>query len=206
MKILEIGDKLYPKKLLDIYNPPKKLYIMGNLEILSDFGIGIVGTRDASEYGKNITKSLAYGLAKKGINVISGMAKGIDTAAHRGALLAKGKTIAVLGGGFNNIYPKENIELFKNILDRGGAVITEYEENVQAIPENFPKRNRIISGLSSGIVVTEAKERSGSLITADLALEQGKEVFAVPRKYTFKKIKRNKWIDKRRGQTYRKYI
>ncbi len=206
MKILEIGDKLYPKKLLDIYNPPKKLYIMGNLEILSDFGIGIVGTRDATEYGKNITKSLAYGLAKKGINVISGMATGIDTAAHRGALLAKGKTIAVLGGGFNHVYPKENMELFKNILDGGGAVVTEYEENMQAIAKNFPKRNRIISGLSSGIVVTEAKERSGSLITADLALEQGKEVFAVPRRCTLKKFKRNKWINKRRSETYRKHI
>lgn len=192
MKILEIGNKNYPKKLLNIYDPPKKIYVMGNDEILNNFGIGIVGTRDASKYGKNVTKSLAYGLAKKGINIISGMAKGADTEAHRGALLAKGKTIAVLGSGFEHIYPEENIKLFWEIVNSGGVVLTEYEKEAKAKPQNFPRRNRIISGLSSGIVVTEAKEKSGSLITADLALEQGKEVFAVPRKCTFKKFKRDK--------------
>lgn len=206
MKILEIGNKNYPKKLLNIYDPPKKIYVMGNDEILNDFGIGIVGTRNASEYGKSVTRSLSYGLAKKGINIISGMAKGIDTEAHNGALLAKGKTIAVLGSGFEQIYPEENIRLFWEIVNSGGVVLTEYEKEVKAKPQNFPKRNRIISGLSSGIVVTEAKERSGSLITADLALEEGKEVFAVPRKYTFKKFKRDEWVNQRRCKTYGKYI
>ena len=116
MKIIKINDKDYPKKLLNIYDSPKKLYVLGNEKILNDFAIGIVGTRYATLYGKEITKSLAYGLAKRGIAIVSGMARGIDTSAHTGAILANGKTIAVLGGGFNNIYPKENIELFnKNI-------------------------------------------------------------------------------------------
>lgn len=183
MKIIEIGDEEYPKNLLKIYDPPKKLYVMGDESVLSGFGIGIVGTRKPSNYGEEITKSLSYGLAKKGINIVSGLAKGIDTAAHIGALIAKGKTIAVLGSGFDNIYPKENMDLVLRIIDEGGTVVTEYEQDMKPMPQNFPKRNRIISGLSSGIVVTEAPKRSGSLITADIALEEGKEVFAVPRKY-----------------------
>lgn len=180
MENLNIGDKDYPKRLSKIYNPPKKLYVLGNEEILNNFAIGIVGTRNASQYGKEITKSLAYGLAKRGIVIVSGMARGIDTSAHIGAILAKGKTIAVLGGGFNHIYPKENIGLFNKIIDSGGAVVTEYAEEILPIATNFPKRNRIISGLSQGIVVTEAGENSGSLITADLALNEGRDVFAVP--------------------------
>ncbi len=180
MKVIEITQKEYPKSLLKIYDPPKKLYVMGDESILNNFGIAIVGSRNATDYGRKITKSISYGLAKKGINIISGMAKGIDSEAHIGALLAKGKTVAVLGSGFDYIYPKENINLFWKIIENGGAVITEYEKNVRPIPTNFPKRNRIISGLSSGVVVTEATEKSGSLITADCALEEGKEIFAVP--------------------------
>lgn len=180
MKILKFGDKFYPKQLKEIYDPPKKLYIMGDEKILDNFGIAIVGTRNASSYGLHITKAISFGLAKKDINIISGMAKGIDEAAHEAAIMAKGKTIAVLGSGFNHIYPKENIKLFWEIINSGGTVITEYEPNIKARPEYFPKRNRIISALSKGVVVTEAPKRSGSLITADLALEQGKEVFAVP--------------------------
>lgn len=172
-----------------MYDAPEKLYIMGNEKILNDFGIGIVGTRYPTEYGIQITKSLAYGLVRKNINIISGMAKGIDTVAHEMAIMAHGKTIAVLGGGLSNIYPKENKRLFLEIINSGGAVITEYEENAKAMPENFPKRNRIISALSNGVVVTEAPERSGSLITADFALEQGKEVFAVPGNANSKKSK-----------------
>lgn len=177
---MKYGEKNYPENLLEIYDPPKKLYVMGNVEILNNFGIGIVGTRRPTEYGVQITKSIAYGLARKNINIISGMAKGIDSSAHVSAIMAKGKTIAVLGSGFNNIYPKENIKLFCEIINSGGAVVSEYAEDVKAVPQNFPKRNRIISALSSGIVVTEATKRSGSLITADFALEQGKEVFAIP--------------------------
>lgn len=181
MKSVRKGEKNYPKQLMEIPDPPEILYILGNEAILGNFGIGIVGTRNSSKYGEEITRSLAYGLAKERVNIISGLAIGIDTAAHTGALLAKGKTIAVLGGGFGNIYPRENIELIKSIINSGGAVITEYEINEKPAPQNFPRRNRIISGLSSGVIVTEAKERSGSLITADFALEQGREVFAVPR-------------------------
>ena len=119
-------------------------------------------------------------MAKYNVNVVSGMAKGIDSAAHIGTIMGKGKTIAVLGSGFKHIYPKENIKLFNEIIDSGGAIITEYEENIYPVPENFPRRNRIISGLSRGIVVVEAGKRSGSLITAEIALEEGREVFAVP--------------------------
>lgn len=180
MKVIKFEDEDYPKNLRKIYNPPKKIFVMGDEKILNGFGIGIVGTRNASRYGKEITKALSFGLAKKGINIISGMAIGIDTEAHRGALFAKGKTIAVLGSGFKNIYPKENEELFYKILDSGGAIVTEYEEEEKARPCNFPERNRIISGLSEGIVVTEAPKKSGSMITADIALDEGKEVFAVP--------------------------
>ena len=180
MKIIEIGDEEYPSNLLNIYNPPKKIYAVGNTQILNEFGIAIVGTRYPSKYGEETSKSLSYNLAKYNVNIISGMAKGIDAASHKGCIMGKGKTIAVLGSGFNHIYPKENLKLYREIIKNGGVVITEYEEDVFPKPENFPKRNRIISGLSRGVVVVEAAKRSGSLITAELALEQGKEVFAVP--------------------------
>ena len=165
---------------MEIYNPPQKIYVAGNYKILNDFSISVIGTRSASKYGKEMSKALSFGLAKKGINVVSGMARGIDTQAHIGALVAKGKTIAVLGSGFKYIYPKENERLFQSIVNLGGAVLTEYEEEIKPFPENFPKRNRIISGISKGVVIVEAPEKSGSLITADIALEQGREVFAVP--------------------------
>ena len=194
-KIIKIGDENYPKNLLNLHEPPQRLYVLGNENILNNFSLAIVGTRIPTLYGIKITKSLSYGLAKQGINVVSGMAKGIDTSAHIGTLMAKGRTIAVLGSGFQNIYPKENIDLLKEIINKGGAVVTEYEEDILPLPQNFPRRNRIISGLSQGVIVTEAKEKSGSLITADLALDQGKEVFAVPRKRTIKKLQRNEWTD-----------
>lgn len=180
MKIIEKNDKSYPKKLLEIYNPPERLYIIGDEKILNEFSIAIVGVRNCTKYGKEIAKSLAYNLSKYGVNIISGMAKGIDSFAHIGTIMGNGKTVAVLGSGFNHIYPKENIQLFNEIIKSGGAVVTEYEENILPLPENFPKRNRIISALSEGVVVVEAGKRSGSLITAEIALEEGKEVFAVP--------------------------
>lgn len=180
MKIIKLGDKEYPEKLLNIYNPPKKLYVLGNETILNEFGIAIVGSRNCTRYGEQTAKSLAYNLAKNSINVISGMAKGIDSAGHIGCIMGKGKTIAVLGSGFNHIYPKENTYLFKQIINSGGIVITEYEPNTLPNKENFPRRNRIISGLSQGVVVIEAAEKSGSLITAEIALDEGKDVFAVP--------------------------
>ena len=180
MKIIKIGDKDYPKKLQNIFNPPKKLYILGNEKILNNFSIAMVGARYCSKYGENTAKCIAYNLAKYNVNVISGMARGIDTASHKGTILGKGKTIAILGSGFNHIYPKENIQLLEDIIRNGGAIITEYSENTYPEPQNFPERNRIISGLSDGVVVVEAAKRSGSLITAELALEQGRDVFAVP--------------------------
>ena len=180
MKIINIGDKEYPKNLLRIYEPPKSLYILGDDKILNDFGIAIVGSRKCTKYGEQIAKSLAYNLAKLNINIISGFARGIDTASHIGCIMTKGKTIAVLGSGFNNIYPKENIKLLNKILDTGGAIITEYEPNMKPYAKNFPRRNRIISGLSHGVVIVEAAEKSGSLITAELALNEGKEIFVIP--------------------------
>lgn len=180
MKIIKLGDSEYPQSLLDIYDPPKQLYVLGDDKILNEFGIAIVGSRNCTKYGEQTAKSLSYNLAKYNINVISGMARGIDSAAHTGCIIGNGKTIAVLGSGFNHIYPKENKSLFNEILENGGAVITEYEPNTMPNAENFPRRNRIISGLSKGVVVVEARERSGSLITAELALNEGKEVFAVP--------------------------
>lgn len=180
MKVINKRDENYPKALLNISNPPEKLFVLGNETILDNFGIAIVGSRNCTKYGEEVAKSIAYNLSKYNINVVSGMAKGIDSAAHIGTIMGKGKTIAVLGSGFKHIYPKENMELLKDIINSGGAVITEYEEDTLPKPENFPKRNRIISALSQGVVVVEAGKRSGSLITAEIALEEGKEVFAVP--------------------------
>lgn len=183
MKIIKITDNNYPEKLRNIAIPPKQLYVLGDETILNEFGLAIIGCRQYSDYGKKIAKNLSFKLAKQGINIISGMARGIDGFAHMSCLSAGGKTIAVLGSGFNNIYPKENIEIFKEIIKRGGAVITEYSPDTKPLANNFPNRNRIISGLAEGIIVVEARRRSGTLITVEYALEQGKDIFAVPRKY-----------------------
>lgn len=182
MKIekIEQNDKYYPKNLLGIYNPPEQLYILGNKEILNSFNIAIIGCRLNTKYGENVAKKLAFKLSKLGVVVTSGLAKGIDTYSHIGCLNAREKTIAVLGSGFYNIYPKENIKIAKQIIENGGVIISEYEPNEKPRKENFPSRNRIISGISNGVVVVEAKEKSGTFITVDLALEQGKNIFAVP--------------------------
>ena len=184
MKIEEIfiENKEYPEQLRNIYDPPLKLYVLGNKQILNQKGIAIVGTRKATEYGKKVAFQFAKELCKKGINIISGLALGIDTYAHMGALQPEctGKTIAVLGSGLDEIYPKENIDLAKQIIKSGGCIISEYSIGTKPEKLNFPQRNRIISGLSEGVLVVEAGEKSGSLITADFALEQGREVFAVP--------------------------
>ena len=184
MKIEEICicNKEYPEQLKYIYDPPQKLYVLGNKEILTQKGVAIVGSRKATEYGKKVALQISKELSEKGINIISGLALGIDTYAHLGTLQenGKGKTIAVLGSGLDEIYPKQNIELAKQILKRGGCIITEYPTGTKPEKLNFPQRNRIISGLASGVVVVEATEKSGALITAEFALEQGREVFAVP--------------------------
>lgn len=177
-QIVTYQDPLYPKGLLNIYDFPVFLYVKGSLKE-DDISVAVVGSRLASTYGKFSTERLCRELALKGITVVSGLARGIDSAAHRGALAGGGRTIAVLGCGLDIVYPSENEKLFKEIVDRG-AIITEFPFGTPPNAPNFPARNRIISGVSLGVVVVEANEKSGSLITARLALEQGREVFAVP--------------------------
>lgn len=179
---ITIENEEYPEQLRNIYDPPLRLYVLGNKEILKEKGIAIVGTRNPTAYGKKVAIQFAKQLSEKGINIISGLAWGIDTCAHLGNLQVydKAKTIAVLGNGLDEIYPKENINLAKQIIKSGGCIISEYPIGTKPKKLHFPQRNRIISGLSKGVLVIEAREKSGSLITADFALEQGKEVFAVP--------------------------
>ena len=188
--IIHICEKSYPQILNQIYDAPVSLYIRGNKKILNGKNIGIVGCRECTDYVKKAAKYFAYNLSKeKSINIISGLAKGVDSYAHWGSVGANiecestkncGKTIAVLGNGLDMIYPKENIELANEIIRSGGAIISEYPCGTKPDKMNFPARNRIISGLSKGIIVIEAKEKSGTLITVDFALEQGRDVFVVP--------------------------
>mgnify|MGYP002570939842 FL=1 len=223
--IIHICEKSYPQALKQIYDAPVSLYIRGNKEILNGKNIGIVGCRECTDYGKKAAKYFAYNLSKeKSVNIVSGLAKGVDSYAHWGSVGANiecentkncgkkqescgkinnncgkinnncgkinddcgklkndcGKTIAVLGNGLDMIYPKENIELANEIIRSGGAIISEYPCGTKPDKMNFPARNRIISGLSKGIIVIEAKEKSGTLITVDFALEQGRDVFVVP--------------------------
>lgn len=177
--VISCDDSLYPSQLRNIHDPPLVLFIRGNPEILCGHGIGMVGSRSATHYGRDISQKMANSLARHGFTVISGMALGIDTAAHQGALAANGRTIAVLGCGLDIIYPPSNHKLYDEICTTG-AVISEYPFGTRPEHFRFPARNRIISGLSLGVVVVEAANRSGSLITAGHALEQGREVFAVP--------------------------
>ncbi len=177
--IVTIFDKKYPDNLKQIHSPPIVLYIKGQIEDIDKNTVAVVGSRNCTYYGKNMTRRICSSLAKLNITVVSGMARGIDTAAHKETLAAGGKTVAVLGSGLNRIYPSENRKLSEEIA-QNGALISEFPMNTPPLKENFPRRNRIISGLSKGVVVVEAPERSGALITADFALEQGKEVFAIP--------------------------
>jgi len=180
IKMINIFDKNYPTKLKNIYDPPIVLYIKGNEEILNDFSIGIIGCRICTKYGETVSKKLAAELQKYKVNIISGLARGIDSYAHIGCLESKGRTIAVVGTGLDIVYPKENETLANQIIETDGVIISEYIVGTKPEKENFPKRNRIISGLSDGIVVVEAKEKSGTFITVDFALEQGKNIFSVP--------------------------
>ena len=173
-----ISESKYPDKLKKIYDPPHKIYVLGNRRLLYEKGIAIVGAREATEYGKKVAYNFAKDISNNGIVVISGLAVGIDEYAHIGAL--HGKTIAVLGSGIDKMYPRKNIGLAREIIRNGGCIISEYPLGTKPERLHFPQRNRIISGLSDGVVVVEASTKSGALITADFALEQGKEVFAVP--------------------------
>lgn len=183
IKQIKIGDEEYPEKLTHIYSPPKVLYVLGNEKLLKNSCISIVGCRDCTDYGKRVAYYFAQEFTERNIVVVSGLARGIDTYAHKGAVSKSGKTIAVLGCGLDVIYPPENRELYMQILKNEGAIITEYPLGTMPLKANFPERNRIISGLSDGLLVIEAKQRSGTLITVEHALEQGKDVYAVPRKY-----------------------
>lgn len=179
IQVLTIEDLLYPENLKNIHYPPPLLYFKGNILESDKNSISIVGSRKATYYGKMVAEKLSKDLALAGLTVISGLARGIDTAAHKGAISVNGRTIAVLGCGIDHIYPPENRRLAEEI-EGSGALISEFP--LYTLPErkNFPRRNRVISGLSLGTVVVEAAEKSGALITADFALEQGREVFAIP--------------------------
>jgi DNA processing protein len=179
--ILILDDGSYPNLLREIADPPITLYVMGDWQACFDQPcVGVIGSRMCSTYGKNAAEMLSRDLASRGICVVSGLARGIDTSAHCGAIAGGGKTIAVMGTGLDAVYPKENGKLVNEILESGGAVVTQFPLGTPPIPENFPYRNRIISGLSYGVLIVEASERSGSLITARLAMEQNREVMAVP--------------------------
>lgn len=176
--VITIEDEEYPESLKNIYDPPVALYVFGKLK-KDERAIAVVGARNATTYGLKMAEKLSYELSARGITVASGMARGVDSYAHRGALAAGGRTIAVLGCGLDIVYPSENEKLM-NDIKVSGAVVSEYLPGVLPMRYNFPARNRIISGISMGTVIIEAGDKSGSLITADFALEQGREVFAVP--------------------------
>jgi DNA processing protein len=185
-RILALDDVAYPSQLKQIYDPPLILYVRGNEAVISQPGIALVGTRHPTPYGSGMAERLACDLAARGLVIFSGMARGIDTAGHRGAIAGKGKTVAVWGTGVDVVYPKENSRLVEQILALGGAVISEFPMGTFPAPQNFPIRNRIISGISLGVLVVEAAEYSGTRITARCALEQNREVFAVPGNVTNK--------------------
>ena len=178
-EVITFFDKRYPENLKDIYDPPVLLYVKGILKPEDKLSVAIVGSRRCTQYGLNTAERIAAGLAFSGITVVSGLARGIDTAAHKGALKNGGRTIAVLGNGLCSVYPPENKSIADDII-KNGAVISEFPMEMLPHKQNFPCRNRIISGISKGVLVVEAAEKSGALITADFAAEQGRDVFAVP--------------------------
>jgi len=188
-RIVSLSDEEYPARLKEIYDPPVILFVRGSVGLLSSPGIAMVGTRHPTPYGTGMAERLAADLAARGLVIISGLARGIDTASHRGAVAAKGKTIAVLGTGIDVLYPKENTRLGEQILALGGAFISEFPMGTPPTPQNFPIRNRIISGMSAGVLVVEAAEYSGTRITSRCALEQNRDVYAVPGNVTNK----NSW-------------
>lgn len=180
INIITYKDSRYPSKLNYIENRPIVLYMKGDISNINNESVAIVGSRECSFYGKKNALFFSYELAKRNINIVSGLAKGIDTASHIGAIKARGKTIAVIGNGLDKVYPKENEELFDNIMKNKGLIISEYLVGTPPSKENFPKRNRIISGISDAVIVVEASNKSGSLITANYGINQGKEVWAIP--------------------------
>jgi len=179
--VLILDDGTYPALLREIADPPVTLYVRGRwAECLEAPCVAVVGSRRASTYGQNVALMLARDLAARGVTIVSGLARGIDAAAHRGALEGAGRTVAVLGTGIDGVYPRDHRKLADEILERGGALVSQFPLGTPPVSENFPYRNRIISGLSLGVCVVEAAENSGSLITARLAIEQNREVYAIP--------------------------
>jgi DNA processing protein len=189
VRVISLDDSAYPSQLKQIYDPPLILYVRGDDAVISQPGVALVGTRHPTPYGLGMAERLSCDLAARGLVIFSGMARGVDTAGHRGALAGKGKTVAVFGTGVDVTYPKENTRLMDQILAAGGAVISEFPMGTFAAPQNFPIRNRIISGISLGVLVVEAAEYSGTRITARCALEQSRDVYAVPGNVTNK----NSW-------------
>ncbi len=179
-------DSEFPTRLLEIYDPPAVLWVRGSVDLLERPGIAIVGTRAPSPYGSGMAEMLARDLANRGLTILSGMARGVDTAAHKGALDAGGKTVAVWGTGLDVIYPKENKRLAEQIISSGGAIVSEFSMGTFPAPQNFPIRNRTLSGMSVGVLVIEAAEYSGTRITARCAMEQNRDVYAVPGNVTNK--------------------
>lgn len=189
IEILSRDDPRWSSRLSEIYDPPLVLYVQGNAEALARPGIAVVGTRHPTPYGIGMAERLSCDLAARGLAIISGLARGVDAAGHRGAIKARGASVAVFGAGVDVIYPRENKKIAEGILECGGALVSEFPLGAFAAPQNFPIRNRIISGLSLGVLVVEAGEYSGTRITARCALEQSRELFAVPGNVT----NRNSW-------------
>jgi DNA processing protein len=187
--VLTFDDQDYPERLREIFDPPPVLWVLGDIKLLTRPSVAIVGTRHPTPYGSGMAEVLGRDLAARRLVILSGMARGVDTAAHRGALAAKGSTVAVWGTGIDVIYPKENKSLAESILLSGGAILSEYRMGTFPAPQNFPKRNRILSGISMGVLVVEAGENSGTRVTARCALEQNRDVYAVPGNVTT----RNAW-------------
>lgn len=198
--MITIEDKVYPDKLKNIYDSPVVLYVKGNYKILNNKAIAIIGSRNCTNYGKQMAQKFAYNLSKQKINIVAGLANGIDTYAHIGTMKAGEKTIAVIGSGLNEIYPYENKKVAEKIIELGGAIISEYVIGTKPEKLNFPARNRIISGLSEGVLVVEAREKSGTFITVDFALDQGKNVYAIPGNINNPTSKRNKQTNKTRSK------
>ncbi|MBI3397402.1 DNA-protecting protein DprA [Candidatus Woesebacteria bacterium] len=173
-------DKEYPQNLKEIQGGPFVLYYKGNIEICNCLSIAVVGSRKITPYGREVAEKFSKELALLGVVIISGLARGIDTVAHESTLSAGGKAVAVIGSGLNNIYPPENTNLAEEIIKKGGVLISEYPLGFPALPTNFTARNRIISGLSHGVLIVEGAEKSGTLLTAKHAADQGREVFAIP--------------------------
>ncbi|MCX6800277.1 MAG: DNA-processing protein DprA, partial [Candidatus Falkowbacteria bacterium] len=197
IQTVTLDQKEYPSLLKEIYDPPPILFYKGSIECLSKPTLSVVGSRKFTSYGRQVTEDIVYSLAKNNLVIVSGLALGIDALAHFATLNANGITVAVLGSGVNNssIYPVTNLKLSKRIIETGGAVISEFPFGTPGFRQNFPQRNRVIAGLSSGTLVIEGHEKSGSLITARCALESGREIFAIPGSiYSFSSAGTNKLI------------